>query len=105
MFNSNKTNKYWRLTENAIPSMANFVILIATNKSGTVNGKLRMAVKVKLPPAFAEIPAIKVSMDEKPNEVSNKAREKVSLSSTRSPMNMEKRRRLKKLTTVNNMEL
>lgn len=105
MFNSNKTNKYWRLTENAIPSMANFVILMATNKSGIVKGKLSIAVRVKLPPALAEMPAIRVKIEENPKEVRNKAMQKVNLSSMRSPINIANKIKLRKLTTVSKMEL
>ena len=77
VFSSNKTNKYWIQTENAMPSMASLDTLIATNSKGKVNGKLKIAVKVKLPPALIEIPAISVKIDENPKEVRKRTREKV----------------------------
>ena len=76
-FSSNKTNKYCRQTEKAIPSIASLETFIATNSSGKVNGKLKIAVKVKLPPAFTEMPAISVKIAENPKEVRKRISEKV----------------------------
>ncbi len=55
--------------------MANFETLITTNNKGKVNGKLKIAVSVKLPPAFMESPDISVKIDENPNELKTRMSE------------------------------
>ena len=62
--------------------------------------EVKIAVRVKLPPAFTDMPDINVKIDENPNELSTKINENVPKSSTIFPIKMVKRNSVKKLTMV-----
>ncbi len=65
------------------PSTAFFENFISTIKKGISNGKLSIAIKLKLDDAFEAIAETIVNIEEKPKLPSSKARKKNELSCTR----------------------